>query len=310
VSYDWRALTAADVEAWSGLLDAIVTADRSGERVEAASLAEQLADPQFDPPLDTIAVWSDRQLVAWGWVPAPVRRYDGAIRATFRGGVHPDHRGRGVGAQLFDRLAARTFARGQTAFPEDALTPSTSCGINVRTAVALFEQCGYRPERYFHEMAADLGAVAGFGPEAGVEGYTAAVDRAVLAAHRVAFDGHWGSAPPTDEQWRTGAHYTGSRDFRPDCSVVATAGDQVSGYVLGYEEVPGELYIGQVGVRPEARGRGLAHRLLRSALVRAVAAGYTSARLHVDSANDDNAARLYESVGFAVVDTIVAYAQA
>ena len=46
-------------------------------------------------------------------------------------------------------------------------------------------------------------------------------------------------------------------------------------------------------MRPEARGRGLAHRLLGSALARAVAAGYASARLHVDSANDDNAARLF-----------------
>jgi ribosomal protein S18 acetylase RimI-like enzyme len=75
------------------------------------------------------------------------------------------------------------------------------------------------------------------------------------------------------------------------------ADGSLEGYVLTYQYEPGELWIGQLGVRPPARGRGLARAMLLRTLALA-APTFKVAKLDVDSENADGAGRLYESVGF------------
>jgi ribosomal protein S18 acetylase RimI-like enzyme len=81
----------------------------------------------------------------------------------------------------------------------------------------------------------------------------------------------------------------------------------VDAYVLTYQWVDGELYVGQVGTRIAARGRGLARACLTASLIAAVDGGYREVVLDVDSANAQGAGRLYSSVGFQTTKTLASY---
>ena len=101
-----------------------------------------------------------------------------------------------------------------------------------------------------------------------------------------------------------------ARAFRPDCSFVSVAADGlVDAYVLAFGYVPGELYIGLVGTRPRARGRGLARACLSASLRAAAERGYAEVELSVDAQNATGAGRLYESMGFQPVRVTAAYSK-
>ena len=303
MTYVWRSLSALDTPAWSELTAAIADAEGTGEVYSAEDLAEELDDPSTDPARDTVAVFDGDTLVAFGQVMMPVERVDGQIRAFITGGVHPEHRGKGIGSQLLGRLEARALEWAGELFPNRPVQPQT--GSAAPNSAAFLEARGYRPVRYFHVMAHDLGSLDA-GVDERLQGYATALDEPVRAAHIDAFARHWNSAAPDAERWRH--WYTGSRTFRPGCSLVSVGADgDVDGYLLAYEFQPGELWFGQIGVRPRARGRGLARGLLRLALRTAAQAGYTEVKLDVDTDNADGAGRLYESVGFVGQRTTVAY---
>lgn len=304
VNYVWRSLTLDDTAAWSALTAAISAADGTGEQFSADDLAEELDDPSIDPARDTVAVWTDDgSLVAYGQVIKPAERADGAIRAAFDGGVHPEHRGRGIGAELLGRLERRSTEWSGELFPERPVHPMTASEAPGSTA--LFEAHGYRPVRFFHTMKHDL-ADDPEPPDDRLRAFDPTLDEQVREAHIDAFARHWNFAPPDVEQWRH--WYTGSRTFRPDCSAIgATPDGLVDAYLLAYEYEPGELWFGQIGVRQRARARGLGRGVLRYGLAAAAREGYTVVKLDVDSDNADGAGALYESVGFVEERTKVVY---
>lgn len=296
MAYVWRALLVADLPGWSAFTRIVADADDTAETYPADALGEELADPGIDPAHDTVAVEDEHgTLVAVGQVLAPTVRGDGAVRASFAGFVHPAHRGRGIGSELLTRLETRAGDSAACQHPRRTVLRSTHVGSAVGDARALLEARGYRPVRHFHALGRDLGDVRA-ADDPRVQPYDPGRDAEVHGAHCDAFRTHWGFAPPTPERWR--AWYTGSRTFRPEYSVVGLgARGAVDGYALGYQYEPGELWIGQIGVRPAARGRGLARAMLRQALAQAARDCHV-ARLDVDSENADGAGRLYESMGF------------
>ena len=303
--YTWRALRKTDTEQWSALSEIVADADGTTERYTADDLAEELDDPASDPETDTLAVEDEHGLlVAVGQVNSPVLRADGAVRASFVGMVHPAHRGRGIGSQLLARLERRTVQLATLRFPGVPAEPGTHVAAHVDDARRLLEAAGYGAVRYFHEMSHDLAGVAA-APDPRIEAYQQRHDSEVHLAHCDAFQTHWGFAPPDPQRWR---HlYTGSRTFRPRYSLVAVGGDgSVDGYLLTYQFQPDELWVGQLGVRPRARGRGLARALLQHSLAGA-ACDFASVKLDVDSANADGAGQLYESVGFVAERSSVIY---
>lgn len=304
MGYTWRSLTTADTPAWSALTTAIADAEGTDERYTAEDLAEELEDPSIDPARDTVAVLDDDgTLVAYGQVMLPVERVDGEIRATFFGGVHPKHTGQGIGSDLLGRLERRVVDWAGELFPGREVRPQSSSSSP--ESAALLVASGYRPVRYFHVMTHDLASLDRT-PDDRLQHYDAARDDEVRLAHIDAFARHWNSAPPDQERWQH--WYTGSRGFRPACSSVSVGPDgTVDAYLLSYEFQPGELWFGQIGVRPSARGQGLGRAMLRRALAAAAEAGYTEVKLDVDSDNADGAGCLYESVGFARQRTTVAY---
>jgi ribosomal protein S18 acetylase RimI-like enzyme len=301
----WRPLRVADLKQWSELTDIVADADGTAERYSADDLAEELDDPATDPETDTVAVEGERgSLVAVGQVHAPVVQLDGFVRAAFAGMVHPEHRGLGIGAELLARLERRALQLAAARHPGIPVQASTHAAAQARDARRLFEAYGYDATRYFHEMSHDLSGVDAVRDPRTMP-YQPEFDDEIRLAHCAAFSTHWGFAPPDEERWR---HlYTGSRTFRPRCSAMAVADDgSVDGYALAYQYQPGELWIGQVGVRRRARGQGLARALLRHTLA-AATPEFDIVRLDVDSANADGAGRLYESVGFVAERTAVIY---
>ena len=304
MSYTWRSLTPADTPEWSALTAAIADAEGTEDHYSADDLAEELEDPSIDPTRDTIAVRADNgTLVAYGQVAVPVDRVDGGIRAEFFGGVHPKHTGQGIGSELLHRLERRVLEWAGELFPGREIRPQT--GSSAPASAELLTACGYRPVRYFHVMSHDLTSLDQMA-DGRLQDYDAALDDEVRLAHVDAFAAHWNSSPPDPERWQQ--WYTGSRTFRPACSTIKLGADgAVDGYLLSYEFHPGEIWFGQIGVRPRARGQGLGRGMLCRALAAAVDAGYTEAKLDVDTDNAHGAGRLYESVGFVPQRTSVAY---
>lgn len=298
-------MTAEDLEDWSALTHAVSEHDDSNSALSAAELGEELSSGSMEPPRDTVAAFDRDLLVAAGLVFPPLRRADGGYRAEFDGLVHPAHRGRGLGSELLDRLVTRTREAAAARFPGATVPVSTTVPQGGDGEQLLLAR-GFQPLRYFHEMRAPSGGSMPADGE-GVEylDYDPRYEAEVHAAHMDAFSTHWGFAETPFEEWR--GIRTGSSLLWPACCTLAVDGDSVLGYVLSYQSATGPLYLGQVGVRQAARGRGIARQLMQRVLAQARAAGHKWVELHVDSENADGAGALYTKAGFERTRTWVAY---
>jgi mycothiol synthase len=92
-------------------------------------------------------------------------------------------------------------------------------------------------------------------------------------------------------------------DYRPDWSLLLRIDDEAVGFVTGYialtQELPGG-FIGQIGVIPAQRRRGLASMLLVETMRRMREAGASSTLLTVHI-NNPGAIKAYSQLGFSVV---------
>lgn len=134
---------------------------------------------------------------------------------------------------------------------------------------------------------------------------TAADSLAVWDAGAEAFRDHWGANDDSPEAY---ARFLGDPKFDPELWIVGWDGADVAGYVLTSlqpQEANGERvgYLDSVAVRRPWRRRGLGRALVAEALRVLRDRGATSAGLGVDLQNQNEAARLYESVGFEVSTT-------
>ncbi len=128
--------------------------------------------------------------------------------------------------------------------------------------------------------------------------------RELREAHNLAFVGHPGFSPWSEEMWTQWV--SGTRNFRPALSFLARDRDGgVAAYVQTCEydavlQATGlrEAYVAKVGTLEEHRRRGLADALLRIALQRFRDAGFDRSMLDVDSENPTGALGVYERVGF------------
>ena len=301
MAYSWRSLTPLDAGPWAELVAVLAAHDATDELYSAEDLAEELEFPGVDPAVDTFAVDDDAgTLVAFAQVFFREALVDGQAAADTSGGVHPQHRGQGIGSALVDRLQVRASTGNAVRHPGVATALRVECGVQVAPARALFADLGFAEARFFHEMTHDLVGVDPDAPwPAHVRRYRAATDEeAVRVAHNAAFADHWRFAPRTEQEWTTVVR---GGPFRPDLSFVQVGGEgSIVGYVLCAQYAPGELYVMNLGVDRKLRGHGVGAGLLRTALTAAVAAGYERAALGVDTDNGSSAMRLYESVGFGV----------
>lgn len=308
-----RPIDKSDVDSWVALLAAVERVDDDGENDDADDLLEELADPKVDPALDTLGLWDGDELV--GYTKLSTR--PGAVevdRVWIEGRIHPSWRRRGLGRRLLEWGCARAAAAHAERNPD--VPGACMAGANSENvgAAALYVDAGFAPARYFSSMKRELAKpvpTAEPPDRLEVRAFDARWDEATRVAHNEAFRDHWGSRPRDAEDWR--ARVSGSRSFRAPLSRLALDGDQVAGYVLGYEHTAEtgvrELWIGQVGTRRPYRGRGVARALLAQVLAAAAEAGCQRIALGVDAENPTGALGLYERLGFVVRRTFANYAR-
>lgn len=302
--------TADDAPAVAQLFNRL--AEHAGVRPWAApeqlrvSLASWLRDPEFDSRL---VFAPDRTLAAVALVSTPP---PGGTHPGLGGGVHPAWRGRGLGRRLLrwqlDRAAEihQAVAPGARweAHSDADLTGDGENGDGVR----LFRRFGLTPARYWFTMAAPTAAPPDTPVPDGLrlERFAPQWERETYAVHMEAFADHWGFQQRPFPAWRQVT--VGSERFRPEWSMLAWDRDRIAGYLLTYQDVdPGQVYIGQVGVRAGWRRRGVASALLVRVLAAAGRAGRRSAWLRVDADSPTGAVGVYERAGFTVESRAVTY---
>ncbi|MEV4900679.1 GNAT family N-acetyltransferase [Citricoccus sp. NPDC055426] len=299
--YRWTRLSVADVTSWAVLVNHLADVDGTEEYLAAEDLREELESTSLNPAEDSWAVWDGEQLVAFGLAHcSSTLSHEGLVRTFVEGGVHADHRGRGLGTELMDRLEARARDRASTMHPQQPGYLSAGGQTEGSSARALLIERGYAVARHFNALTRDL---TGAPEPPTVEGVALrspvpADETPVRSSHNLAFRDHWGSAPTSEETWHE--RWT-SRSNRDDVSTIAV--DERSGEVLAYvlcgQWIDRELYVNLVGTVPTARGRGLAAACLARTIGLALETGsYDLVDLDVDSSSPTGATRLYERLGF------------
>jgi len=306
----WRALTIDDAPALTRTYAAVEAVDDTGEHYSEEDVREVLEDETADLARDTVAaVAADGELVAFAWV------HGAAHRVRVEGAVAPVMRRRGLGRRLLEWAEQRAAER----HPDGPVAVCFDVHENNPGKEALVRAAGYTATRWQYRMARPLDEplpeVPPMPEGLSLTRYLADRDEAVRQAHREAFAGEWGATPPDEQTWSR--WYTGSPTFRPDVSWLVLHGDEVAAYLLTYfwaadAAATGvrEAFLGQIGVRPAWRRRGLGGLLLATALHSYREAGYERSSLTVDSANPTGALALYERVGFAANATSVSWMKA
>lgn len=308
---DWRPIQPEHVRDWAALLAAIEAVDREDEHLSEQDLLEDLGDPYCDFARGSIAAWAGRTMISYCQLTSRTSA-DPVHQMWQRGGVHPDYRGRGLGARLLDWAEQAAVPLHQERYPGRPLALTAGCLSRIAGAVALYAAHGYQEARWFHGMTRDLsGALPEISIPAGIEvvRFTAERSQDALLVRNESFRDHWGSTDETAESW---AHFTAYQAFRPALSFLAYAGGEPLGLIIGHEydahaDATGtrDFSIPLVGTRRAGRGRGIATALLVRALTEAKADGFVSASLGVDADSPTGAVGLYKRLGFTVQDTWV-----
>jgi mycothiol synthase len=306
--YEIRPMTRHDVGAVNALLAAAEAVDRTEEHYSVEDVVEELENAMIDPSKDWLLAEAGGEVVAQSRL-MPRAPDDGAISVGVDGVVHPAHRRRGLGSQLVPLLVQR--ARDYVRERGEELRPviTGSAPSDNTDLAAIFEKQGLLPGRWAFVMLADLGAEAGASSSALPSGYTLqtweGIDHdEIRAAHNLAFPGHPGFTPWSQEMWSQWV--ADSRSFRPALSLLLRDGDGAIAAYLQTSEFDAtaaasgirEAFVAKVGTLPAHRRRGLAGLLLQHALALYRQEGFDRAALDVDSENPSGALGIYERAGF------------
>jgi mycothiol synthase len=293
--YRLRAAAWGDLEPAAGVLAADDLDDAGMVVLDTGFLRGQWERPGFDLDTDAwVAVDAAGSVVGYGQVTS-----DEADVAASWGVVHPEHRGRGVGRALLERIEARA-TRLMAGVPGARFRHAINAGDEA--AAGMIRSRGLHLVRHFWHMGIELspGAVAGPAP-AGIAITTLRSREDLPGVHAVldeAFADHWDHHPEPFERWAE--DLTEGPDYDPTLWRLAWEGERLVG-ALAAVVLDDSGWVSLLGVRADARSRGIAAALLREAFAGFAARGTRDALLAVDAANPTGATRLYESVGMRVV---------
>jgi len=270
-------MTRDDASAVNDLLAAAEAVDHTEEHYCVEDVIEEVENPMIDLEHDWLLVERDGQVVGQTRL-MPRAPYDGTVSLGIDGVVHPGHRRTGIGSHVVPLMVARAHAYARE---RDLVPVVTGSGQSANTDLeSVFGHNGLQPERWSFVMEADLHA-EGVGTEAPdlPDGYPLSTwvgvePEEMRAAHNIAFLGHYGFTPWTEEMWHQWV--SGTRSFRPGLSLVLRDGSGgVAAYIQTSEfdavlEATGkrDAFVAKVGTAPEHRRRGLASLLLQVALHR------------------------------------------
>ncbi len=310
----WRPAVADDAPAITALLAAMSTRDHPSWRETLEEVQEELAHSWVDLEHDTVVGFTDDgAMVAHGIVietPEP----ESIVRVFLHGGVHPQHRGQGLGRAMLSWQLARGRERLSTSEHRMPGWLLSSAADRAPEHGALLQAGGFTAARYFTTLEAPLDVEPPERPlPDGVRTvpFSAELSERVRLAKNASFADHWGSQPVVAESWEANV---GLPTFRSDLSRVALVGDEVVAFAtveVNEEDWPRQgfsgSYVGLVGTLREHRGRGLAGALLAEVMRASRAAGLERCVLDVDTENPTGALGVYTRLGFAATDRDVAY---
>lgn len=216
------------------------------------------------------------------------------------GVVHPEHRGRGIGSALFDRIEARAAVL-LTGVPEPRFCHSINGTDDVAAAMA--RDRGLRPIRHYWHMQIDLaGPIEPGSAPPGIEIGRIEPPDDLRAVHLVideAFAGDPGDHPEPFDRWVE--EHTGTPGYDPTLWLLAREDGAPVGALTASAGDDGG-WVDWLAVRPSHRGRGIGMALLRRAFASFAARGVRRVMLNVDAENVTGATAVYERVGMRVVN--------
>ncbi|HLF27173.1 MAG TPA: GNAT family N-acetyltransferase [Anaerolineae bacterium] len=291
----------ADLDAVAALINACAQADIGEDsHITASWLGRVWTVPSFDPNADAWLVTTrDGRLAGY----ADFGLADPPQPFEVSGWVHPDFRGRGIGAYLLRRVEERAQHTIAIAAPDVWLGLQTSVYASSAAARELLRHNGYVEVRRWLRMLIEMDAPP---PAARLpDGITLRAfrrgeeDRAVYEAVEDAMADEWEHPALSYEIWR---HYKIDQEpnFDPTLWFLAVDGDQIAGVAICRWERPGKPNHGHVrdlGVRRPWRRRGIALALLQHAFGEFYRRGKLRVSLGVDATSLTGAERLYLKAG-------------
>lgn len=300
--HTWRRATLADAEAIHGLVSGYHIEVVGAADVSLEDFRNNLAEPGFDLATDSwLGYEPDGALAGFAWTYGK------------GGGQEVD-----VGLYARDDALAGWFYEQVLARAADLARAGghASCAVDVgiyredTKAGAVAERHGFTPRTVFLRMRVDHGEPAPCpAPPAGLSVHIGPGDEQFRrTAHSVlkeSFADHYGWFARSFEDW----HQTLEQESTFDWSQLAVAtldSRPVAILVTSDRFLTDENcgYVSDIGVVAQARGRGIAKHLLRTAFAADIAAGRTGTILYVDANNVTPAMGLYESVGMRPVRVI------
>ena len=291
--YEIRSPSFEDVERVAEMLLADDLSDVGESDLDADFVRDQWSKPGVELSEDAWVVTDPNETIVAHTNLSPDG--EGKLK-SIAGVVHPEHRGRGIGSALLDRLEARASDRLR-GIPAGIL--HTAVNVSDPAAAALVRSRGFEHVRTFRHLQIDLDGSPGDPGDspAGIEIRGIEPERDLRRIHAIfveAFSQEWGYRVIPFEEWVGLEVETASYD--PSLWLLATDGDEavgaLSGVVWGHRG-----WVGELGVRALWRGRGIASALLRRAFATFASRGLARVMLNVDSENSTGAVRLYEGVG-------------
>ena len=222
---------------------------------------------------------------------------EGQGQLSTDGYVHPEWRGRGLGALILRKSETRAREKIEEAPQGARVTLLNNVLAEDEDVHALLQQAGYALVRVFWRMRIELSAPppAPVWPAgARLRPYEAARDeRPLYEMIETAFGDHWGHTPTSFEEWQANARngYDPALWF----VVVDDAGQFIAAAICRDRQDYG--WIRTVATARAWRKRGLGRALLLHAFGAFWARGQHVVGLGVDAQSLTGAAHLYESVG-------------
>lgn len=292
-----------DLPAIATVLTAIDRDTAQPRVVTVEELSDEFDGIHTDPHRDLLGVFDGDNLIACAYTYLLL---GGDVhRCYVMGGVHPDHRGRGVGRSLLDAALAAATSRLES-IDDDAPTVIRTYLPTVDLVLdAMFERRGFTAVRWFDDLHRPVADPPSAPPTRGITitDWDAARLEELRSVKNAAFEDHWGSEPSSEHEWR---QLTEGSHARPDLSRMAVADDgAIVGLLLVHRHAADDTVLGtryawidKVATLASHRGRGIAAALIAASIGAMTRDGIERVALGVDSANPTGAHELYRRLGF------------